>query len=116
MRHRLILAFVLTLIVLIIPAATVRRSAALTGPAVTVYCYNIGFGRAECHADVIGGTSPYTYQWTPTPIAGGGEIVIMSCPGTSVRTFSATVTDSLGSIGSDSLQHWCSPNCEPYCQ
>ena len=115
MPRRLILVFVLTLI-LVISAVTVRRSAALTGPAVTVYCYNIGFGRAECHADVIGGTSPYTYQWTPTPIIGGGEIAIMSCPGTSVRTFSATVTDSNGGIGSDSLQFQCSPNCEPYCQ
>ena len=113
MRYQLTLASILALIVLALPIGPITPSAARTGPAVTVYCYHLGFSRAECHANVIGGTSPYTYQWSPTPLAGGGEIAIMSCPGSSLLTFSATVTDANGNIGSDSLQFRCCSTCGP---
>ena len=113
MRRKLTLAFLLTLIALGLPSIATRRSAALTGPAVTVYCYHLGFNRAECWANVLGGTSPYTYQWSPTPIIGDGEVVIMSCPGISLKTFTATVTDANGNSGSDSLQFQCCSTCNP---
>ena len=113
MRKKLTLVLALTLAVLALLSAPVRRSAARTGPAPGIYCIHLGRNRDECHADVSGGTSPYTYQWSPTPLAGGGEIAIIPCPGTSVITVSVTVTDANNQTGSDSVQVHCCGSCDP---
>ena len=114
MRKTLVLVLALTLAVLALLSTPVRRGAARTGPAPSIYCIPLGRDRLECHADVGGGTSPYTYQWSPTPSAGGGEIAIIPCPGTSTRTISVTVTDANNQTGSYSGQFYCCGSCDPW--
>jgi hypothetical protein len=82
MRYKLILALALAFVTLAPLTAPVKTVEARTGPTVGIYCYPLGRNRLECHADVSGGTGPYTYQWSPTPLSGGGEIAIIACSGT----------------------------------
>src|ERR1041385_9493216 len=98
MVYKLTLSIVLAVVALALPTP-VRHSGAVKGPTfgVGVYCLYLGRNRDECHADVDGGTGPYTYQWSPTPLSGGGEIAIIGCPGTAVQTIGVTVTDANGS-------------------
>lgn len=112
MRHKLTLSFILALVALALPTP-IRPSAAPTNPVVGVYCIYLGRNRNECHADVSGGTGPYTYQWSPQPLAGGGEIAIIGCPGTAQQTISVTVTDSTGATGSFSEVFQCCGSCNP---
>lgn len=114
MRYKLTLLATLALIALALPTP-VRPSAAKTSLAVGVYCLYLGRNRDECHADVDGGTGPYTYQWSPTPLAGGfGEgLAIIGCPGTAIQTISVTVTDANGQTGSFSGQFQCCGSCNP---
>lgn len=122
MRHKLILTFVV-LVALAVPTS-IRNSAAVTSPvriakprslAVGVYCILLGRNRDECHADVEGGTGPYTFQWSPTPLSGGfgNGIAIIGCPGTAIQTISVTVTDANGDTGSFSGQFQCCGTCDP---
>jgi len=114
MRFKLTLSVILALITLALPTP-VRHSAAKTTLSVGVYCLYLGRNRDECHADVEGGTGSYTYQWSPTPLAGGfGEgIAIIGCPGTAIQTISVTVTDTNGDTGSFSGQFQCCGSCAP---
>lgn len=114
MRHKLTLLVILVLIVLALPTP-IRHKAATPTLAVGVYCLYLGRNRDECHADVEGGTSPYTFQWSPTPLAGGfGDgLAIIGCPGTAIQTISVTVTDSNGNTGSFSDQFQCCGSCNP---
>ncbi len=59
------------------------------------------------HADVGGGTAPYTYQWGPPPLTGSGEWKRVPCSGIGSRTISVTVTDAYGETGSYSDQFLC---------
>jgi hypothetical protein len=121
MRHKFTLTFV-ALVALALPTS-VRHSAPV-GPvrvakplslAVGVYCILLGRNRDECHADVEGGTAPYTFQWSPTPLSGGGSsgIAIIGCPGTAIQTISVTVTDANGDTGSFSGNFQCCGSCSP---
>jgi hypothetical protein len=114
MRHKFTLLVILALVALALPTP-VRHSAAAPNLAVGVYCLYLGRNRDECHADVEGGTSPYTFQWSPTPLAGGfGDgIAIIGCPGTAIQTISVTVTDINGNTGSFSGQFQCCGSCAP---
>ena len=112
MRHKLTLSMILALIALAFPT-TVKYTAAATDLGVGMFCIHLGRNRDECHADVSGGTGPYTYQWSPTPLAGGGEIAIIGCPGTAVQTIGVTVTDANGSTGSISQPVQCCGSCAP---
>jgi len=116
MRHTLALSAIFALAALALPTP-VRHSASVTSPVlgVGVYCLHLGRNRDECHADVDGGTSPYTFQWTPTPLSGGGGsgIAIIGCPGTAVQNISVTVTDANGETGSYSGQVQCCGSCDP---
>ena len=123
MRHKLTLTLMIALVALAFPTS-VRHSAAVTSPVnvakpltlgVGVYCLFLGRNRDECHADVDGGTGPYTFQWSPTPLAGGGSsgIAIIGCPGTAIQTISVTVTDANGDTGSFSGQFQCCGSCAP---
>lgn len=99
MRRKLILALIFALVALFLPLPQVKHSAAWTGPAVSISCECIAYGRLVCQALVGGGTAPYTYQWGPPPITGGGEWQIVPCSGSGTRTISVTVTDANGQIG-----------------
>ena len=99
MRHKLTLAITLALVALVLPTP-VNHTVAAPSLTVGMFCIHLGRNRDECHADVSGGTGPYTYQWSPTPLSGGGEIAIIGCPGTAVQTIGVTVTDANGSTGS----------------
>lgn len=112
MRYKLTLTIILALVVLALPTP-VRQSAAQPSLAVGVYCIYLGRNRNECHADVSGGTGNYTYQWSPQPLAGGGEIAIIGCPGTAQQTISVNVTDSGGNTGSFSGVFQCCGSCNP---
>jgi hypothetical protein len=114
MRYKLILAFALAFAALAPLPAPVRRVEARTGPTVGVYCIPLGRNRLECHATVDGGTSPYAYQWSPTPLAGGGEIAIIYCYGNQTRTISVTVTDADSNTGSFSDNFFCCGSCDPW--
>ena len=107
MRYKLTLALILALVALVMPIAGVKRSAARTGPFVSISCECIADGRLLCQADAGGGTGPYTYQWGPPPITGGGQWQIVPCSGNGTRTISVTVTDANGEIGYYSDQFWC---------
>ena len=123
MRHKLTLTFIVALVALALPTSA-RHSATVTGPVhaarplnfgVGVYCIYLGRNRNECHAEPDGGTGPYTYQWSPTPLTGGGSsgIAIIGCPGTAIQTISVTVTDANGDTGSFSGQFQCCGSCSP---
>ncbi len=86
-----------------------RSGAAPTPVAVGIYCISLGHQRLECHADVSGGTGSYTtWQWTPTPMAGSTDFVIVRCAQAyHNQTVSLTVTDSLGAQGSDQTTAFC---------
>ena len=112
MPRKLILTTILALVALALPTP-IRHSAAGTSLGVGVYCIYLGRNRNECHADVEGGTGTYTYQWSPTPLAGGGEIAIIGCPGTAIQTISVNVTDTNGNTGSFSGQFQCCGSCPP---
>jgi len=67
MRYKLTLALILALIALALPAAVVERSAAQTGPIVSINCECIAGGKLFCVADVSGGTPPYTLRMGSAP-------------------------------------------------
>jgi hypothetical protein len=113
MRHKLTLALILALIALFLPTSAVRRSAAWTGPAPSISCECIAYGRLLCQVYVVGGTAPYTYQWGPPPITGGGEWQIVPCSGSGTRTISVTVTDANGEIGYFSSPFQCCGAVDP---
>ena len=117
MRYKLTLPIILALVALIALAwpTAAKRSAAASTLIVGVDCIFLGRNRDECHADVDGGTSPYTFQWSPTPLSGGGSsgIAIIGCPGTAIQTISVTVTDTNGDTGSFSGQFQCCGSCAP---
>ena len=109
MRYKFTLVVILTLVALALPTL-VRPSAAKTSLDVSVDCiYTPETGNLECRADVYGGTSPYTFQWTPTPLIGGGSggMAIIGCARFSERTVSVTVTDINGNTGSTSHPFQC---------
>jgi len=70
--------------------------------SVSLYCIPLGWGQAECHAVVSGGTGTYTsYVWTPTPHGGnGGDSAIIYCRPYTYNEILLTVTDSSGATGS----------------
>jgi len=124
MRYALTLSIVIALVALAFPTPVRHSAAASTSSehvakprtlGVGVYCLFLGRNRDECHADVDGGTSPYTFQWSPTPLSGGGSsgIAIIGCPGTAIQTISVTVTDANGDTGSFSGQFQCCGSCAP---
>ena len=117
MRYKLSLALILALIALVFPASPVTLSATPTPTtlAVGVYCIPLGRNRLECHADVTGGTSPYSFQWSPTPLSGGGSagLAIIACSGNGFKTIGVNVTDSLGDTGGFSGQFQCCGSCDP---
>jgi len=112
MRHKLTLLLTLALVALVLPTS-VRNRAAVKDLTVGYYCILLGRNRDECHAEVSGGTGTYTYQWSPQPLSGGGEIAIIGCPNNSVQTIGVTVTDSNGSTGSYSAPVQCCGSCDP---
>jgi hypothetical protein len=86
--------------------------AAPRGPAtltVGLDCYGLGFNRMQCEALVSGGTSPYSFSWSPTPTAGGGPdgLAIIPCNQGQYRTVSVFVTDANNDTGSDSGSFYC---------
>lgn len=107
MRYRLILALALAFVALAPLTPAVKPVEARTGLTLALYCIPLGRNRAECHADVYGGTAPYTYQWSPTPLIGGGELAIMPCARTPLNV-SVTVTDANNNNIGDSIQFY---NC-----
>ena len=98
-------------------AAVLGLSAAAPAPrpvddatlSVSLYCLSVGHGRFHCTTTVGGGTGPYTYTFSPTPIWGGGSIgeAIVPCTAYRSRTVTVTVTDALGSTTSDSGYFYC---------
>lgn len=113
MRRKLILAFALALAAIAMPSAVVKPSAARTGLFLGVYCEYIANSRQVCHADVTGGTAPYTYQWGPPPLTGGGELKVVPCAGNGTRPLSVTVTDAVGATVAFNGQLQCCGSCNP---
>ena len=107
MSNKRILICVLT-IVLVLLAVPVRRGAARTPVGCSPYCLYIGFNRLECHAQAEGGTGSYTFQWSPAPSSGGGEIAIVPCaPVGSLENVTVTVTDGNGATSTGSVMAYC---------
>jgi hypothetical protein len=106
MRRKLTLALILAFITFTVAAAAVRRSAARTGPLVSIDCEPIAYDYLMCHAEAGGGTAPYTYQWGPPPLTGSGEWKRVGCSGVS-RTISVTVTDANGETDTYSDLFYC---------
>lgn len=112
MRRKLTLALILALLTLVVlPTAFVKRTAARAGPSVSLDCIYLPYSQIRCEAVVVGGTSPYTYQWGPLPLSGSGHALRIPCAGTGTRPVEVTVTDANGEVGyySDMLQ--CCPSC-----
>lgn len=76
---------------------------------VMLYCLPIGQARFHCTTTVSGGTSPYTYSFSPTPIWGGGSWseAIVPCTAYRNRTVTVTVTDANGATAYDSGVFYC---------
>lgn len=115
MRYKLSLALILALIALALPTGPTAQSSTQTTLVVGVVCIPLGRNRLECQADVSGGTGPYSFQWSPTPLAGGGSfgLAIIPCAGNGFRTISVTATDAYGDTGSFSGQFNCCGSCDP---
>lgn len=113
MRYKLTLALILALTALVLPAVIVKRGAAQTAPSVDIFCQCIAGQKLFCQASAFGGTSPYSYQWGPPPISGGGSVHIIPCAGTGTRTISVTVTDANGEIGYYSAPFTCCGGIDP---
>jgi hypothetical protein len=108
MRYKLILALALAFVALALLAAPVRRGAAQSGLVATgISCIPSGNHRLECQATAAGGTTPYSYTWTPTPFTSPGNYAYINCAGTGTITISVTVTDANGSTSSYSDQFQC---------
>ena|ERR1051325_4877838 len=78
---------------------------------VGVNCYGLGHRQTQCEADVGGAVGSISYQWSPTPAAGGQALAIINCPNSfSPVNVSVIVTDSAnGATASDSGTFYCNP-------
>jgi hypothetical protein len=103
-------ALALAIVATGIPAVSGTSSAATT-LTVGLNCYGLGHRQTQCEADVSGAVGSITYQWSPTPAAGGQALAIINCPNSfSPVNVSVTVTDSAnGAQASDSGTFYCSP-------
>ena len=74
-------------------------------------CYGLGHRQTQCEADVGGAVGTISYQWSPTPAAGGQALSIENCPNSfSPVNVTVTVTDSAnGAQASDSGTFYCNP-------
>src|ERR1700754_4464367 len=115
MRYKFPLALILALTALALPTSPLTHSATKPTLGVAIACIPLGKNRLECQATVSGGTSPYFFQWNPTPIVGGGSsgLAIIACSGSGSRTIGVTATDSFGDTGSFSDQFQCCGSCDP---
>lgn len=75
----------------------------------SVFCSSAGHGRLDCEAMVDGGTAPYSFAWSPTPVAGGGAdgLALIPCNVGQVGTASVTVTDANSETASASGSAFC---------
>jgi len=106
-KHHLIRALLITFAVGLLTVSGTRGSASTT-VSVGLYCISLGHQRLECHADASGGTGSYTYQWSPTPIIGSGDFVIVRCAQAyHNQSVIVTVTDSNGSSDTASTIAFC---------
>jgi len=84
------------------------RGSASTTVAAGLYCISLGHQRLECHADASGGTGSYTYAWSPTPLTGSGDLVIVRCAQAyHNQSVTVTVTDSNGASDTASTVAFC---------
>lgn len=74
-------------------------------------CYALGHKQTQCEATVGGAVGSISYQWSPTPAAGGQALAIINCPSlTQPQFITVTVTDSANSAtASDSGTFYCTP-------
>lgn len=91
---------------LIIAVAGLLATSVIPGTASTtlsvnsVYCSSLGGGRFECYGYVSGGTYPYTYNWTPTPVVNNGYYMVGNCRVGRPQVVQLAVTDSSGNTDS----------------
>jgi hypothetical protein len=110
MSNKRILALVLTVVVLVLLSAPVKRSSAQTSLDVNMYCISLGHQRLECHFEVTGGTAPYTYQFSPqaSRVAADVGIAIVPCgPAYTLEYVTLYVTDSNSATGSITTVGYC---------
>src|SRR4051812_5910938 len=90
-------------------AAAAPAAHAGTTLGVSVFCSSAGHGRLDCEAMVDGGTAPYSFAWSPTPVAGGGAdgLALIACNVGQLRTVSVTVTDANSETASASGSFYC---------
>jgi hypothetical protein len=90
-------------------AALAPPAAATTLTVGIIDCIPLGHGRVQCEADAEGGTGPYTFSWSPTPLSGGGGqgLAIIGCPIYNYRTISVVVTDANSETADDSGYFYC---------
>jgi hypothetical protein len=108
MSNKRILAFILTVIALLVVPAV--GSASRTTLDVGMYCISLGHQRLECHFEVSGGTGSYTYQFTPpaSRVAEDVGTAIVPCARAyTLQTVYLNVTDSNGDTGSASTTTYC---------
>ena len=110
MSNKRVPVLLLTLVVLVLLSAPVKRGAARTTLDVGMYCISLGHQRLECHFEVSGGTGSYTYQFSPqaTRIAEDVGIAIVPCaPVYSLEYVTLYVTDSNGATGNITTVGYC---------
>src|SRR3954462_12686090 len=101
----------------VLTALTVAAALAAAAPAahagttlgVSVFCSSAGHGRLDCEAMVDGGTAPYSFAWSPTPVAGGGApgLALIACNAGQLRSVSLAVTDANSEPASASGSFYC---------
>ncbi|HST21373.1 MAG TPA: hypothetical protein VLR90_09670 [Blastocatellia bacterium] len=109
LKVRWIRALVLLIAVAAIVGVPGKSGAAQTGPIILSIDTIPLPGQLRCSADVTGGTGVYTYQWTPTPVSGGGKNARYGCSGQSIY-ISLTVTDSNGASDTYASTFYCGGN------
>jgi len=87
-------------------AAPTAHAAVRTLTITSFNCESLG-RKLLCQVEASGGTEPYTYAWTPTPILFGGHIANIACNYGSWRSVSVTVTDANNDSATASGSFYC---------
>jgi hypothetical protein len=91
-----------------VPGAALA-AAATSSLGVSVFCSSAGHGHLDCEATVDGGTAPYSFAWSPTPVfvSSAGTEAVIPCNVGHVGTASVTVTDANSETASASGSAFC---------
>lgn len=110
--HRIRALALIIAVVGLLATSVIPGAASTTLSVDLVYCSSLGGGSFECYATLSGGTGPYTYTWTPTPVVNHGYYMTGNCTVGRPKVVHLTVTDSTGATDSQSGSFQCTQQAQ----